>query len=121
MIKEFVEKFEAGKQEIENTFRAKHPEDYKDIVKAVVNVLGSDSGHGVPDPERIHMIDDGDYQGTLLFVIAAKGYQPDNYWAVKVGYGSCSGCDTLLAISDYSYGPPKDKVDPIVWTAPQGK
>lgn len=48
-----------------------------------------------PDPERIHQIDDGDYQGTLVFVIGAQGYQPSTYWATSVGYGSCSGCDAL--------------------------
>ena len=61
-------------------------------------------------PERIHKIDDGDYQGTLLFVIAAKGYQPSKYWAVSVGYGSCSGCDTLEGIkSDGDYGESPNK------------
>lgn len=54
-----------------------------------------------PHPERIHQIDDGDYQGTLIFVIGAGGYQPSRYWYVKVGYGSCSGCDTLQAIRGY--------------------
>lgn len=50
------------------------------------------------DPDRITVIDHGDYQGTLLFILGAEGYQPDEYWAVFYGYGSCSGCDTLQAI-----------------------
>ncbi|HSH24992.1 MAG TPA: hypothetical protein VLA13_05585, partial [Massilibacterium sp.] len=54
-----------------------------------------DDYSGTPDPERIHSIDDGDYEGTLVFVIAEKGYQPHEYWYVRVWYGSCSGCDTL--------------------------
>ena len=37
-----------------------------------------------------------------MFIIGAKGYQPSDYWYVKVGYGSCSGCDTLEAIRGYS-------------------
>jgi len=109
MIEDFIKKWEAGKLEIEKSFRNSHPDEYKTIVKAVVGVLGADSDYGVPDPERIHVIDDGDYQGTLLFVIAAKGYQPNDYWAVKVGYGSCSGCDILQSISDYSTDPPSDE------------
>lgn len=47
---------------------------------------------------RITQIDDGDYQGTLLFVIPFDTYQPEEreYLMTFVGYGSCSGCDTLL-------------------------
>lgn len=101
MIDEFVKKWEAGKAEIESVFKNSHPREYKDIVKAVVTVLGSGSDYDVPNPERIHVIDDGTYQGTLLFVIPAKGYQPDKYWAVKVAYGSCSECDTLEFIQSY--------------------
>jgi hypothetical protein len=59
-----------------------------------------------PDPERIHVIDDGDYQGTLVYVIGSKNYQPDVYWYVKVSYGSCSNCDTLAAIRDNANTPP---------------
>ena len=58
--------------------------------------------------QLILSIDHGDYQGTLLFIIAASGYQPNKYWFVKVDYGSCSGCDTLEGIRCYSDGPPSD-------------
>ena len=54
-----------------------------------------------PDPERIHIIDDGDYQGTLVLVVGATGYQPHNYWVTTVSYGSCSGCDALDAAWNY--------------------
>ena len=64
-------------------------------------------GYGGPDLERIHRIDDGDYQGTLVFVIGGKGYQLSTYWYVKVSYGSCSGCDTLEAIREYGGDLPK--------------
>jgi hypothetical protein len=78
-------------------------------------ILNQGDRYGEPDPTRIHQIDDGDYQGTLLFVIAASGYQPSDYWYVKVGYGSCSGCDTLQAIDGYGgysdEAPSKDQVD----------
>ena len=78
------------------------------MVREVIKVVTTDDYNAI-DPERIHQIDDGDYQGTLLFVIAARSYQPDDYWFVKVGYGSCSGCDTLQAIN-YSLddNPPTD-------------
>lgn len=110
MIQKFVKAWDARKGEIEAQFRAKHPEDYAHIVKAVVTIINADSDdYGKPDPERITSIDHGDYQGTLLFIIAGSGYQPDNYWFVKVGYGSCSGCDTLECIRGYNDDPTTDE------------
>lgn len=52
------------------------------------------------DSENFTAIDDGDYQGTLLFVIPERCYQPnaENYLMTYVEYGSCSCCDTMLAI-----------------------
>jgi len=109
MIKKFVDQFIQNKEKIESVFRGKHPDDYAEIVKIVVSFLESDSDYGCPDPERIHRIDDGDYQGILVFVIASKGYQPGDYWYVKVAYGSCSGCDTLQAIHDFGSDSPTEQ------------
>ena len=52
------------------------------------------------DSENFTTIDDSDYQGTLLFVIPERCYQPnaENYLMTYVEYGSCSCCDTMLAI-----------------------
>lgn len=109
MIQKFVEAWDARKGEIETQFRANHPKDYASIVKAVVSILGEDGEYDRPDPDRITSIDHGDYQGTLLFIISASGYQPSAFWFVKVSYGSCSGCDTLQAITEYSSEPPTDE------------
>jgi hypothetical protein len=84
---------------VREQFEQQEPNSYADIVKAVITMLQEDE-YDSPDPMRIHQIDDGDYQGTLVFVIASGGYQPSTYWYVKVNYGSCSGCDTLEAIRD---------------------
>lgn len=102
MIKEFVDTFEVNKDRLRLVFAEKPPMDYKTLVKAVVEVLTDPNVYESIDPSRIHQIDDGDYQGTLVFVIAATGYQPSDYWYVKITYGSCSGCDTLQAIRGYS-------------------
>ena len=109
MIAEFVELFMAGKPQLEAMFSEKHPENYKAIVEAVVTVLNNGEDHGAPDPERIHELDDGDYQGTMVYVIAATGYQPIDYWYVKVSYGSCSGCDTLEGIRNYGDDKPSEE------------
>jgi len=109
MIEAFTKAWFANLHTMREKFTAKHPDDYKDVVKAVVEMLADASGdYDKPDPERIHEIDDGDYQGTLVYVIGASGYQPSRYWYVKVSYGSCSVCDTLQAISGYSSEPPND-------------
>lgn len=56
----------------------------------------------VLDINHITQIDNGDYQGTLLFLIPFYVYQPSeyDYLMTYVGYGSCSGCDVLYAISE---------------------
>lgn len=59
------------------------------------------------DADNITIVDNGDYQGTLLFLIPCDTYQPSEYeyLLTYVGYGSCSGCDTLMSIqSDGDYG-----------------
>ena len=95
MIKEFVERFMAHRDMLRERFSAEHPTSYEDIVKAVVEVISVNDSYGSPDPSRIHQIDDGDYQGILVFIIGEVGYQPNNYWDVKVSYGPCGGWDTL--------------------------
>lgn len=111
MITTFVDRFMANKPQLEGAFAKKHPESYKELVGEVVKLITSGDYDDI-DPERIHEIDDGEYQGTLLYVIAAKGYQPSEYWTVKVGYGSCSGCDTLQSIHSYSDDPPtKEQIE----------
>ena len=100
MIQEFVQIWDKYKGEIEDQFREDHPGSYGDIVEAVITMLHkhSENEYCKPDPKKIHLIDDGYYQGTLLFVIPEDGYQPHEYWYVRVWYGSCSGCDTLERI-----------------------
>lgn len=106
MIKKFVARYMARKPELEAIFSKTYPAGYEDVVKAVISILypgdddDDDRDHEVPDPARIQEINDGDYQGTLVYVIAAKGYQPSVYWCVAVSYGSCSHCDTLEGIRE---------------------
>lgn len=100
MIPEFVAAWDARKHILRAKFAKKLPKDYKSIVKSVVSILGGDNSRLCPDPTRVVEIDHGEYQGTLVFVIASEGYQPDTYWYVMVGYGSCSACDTLEGIKD---------------------
>lgn len=114
MEQELVARFDAKREEVRGNLRKllidKNWFDYIDIVKIVIEAVHD--GYGSPNPEKIHEIDDGDYQGTLLFVIPSDNYQPYTYWYVKVDYGSCSGCDTLMAILEGDFGNTIDeKVD----------
>lgn len=112
MIQRFVDEFMAERAQLRAVFAARRPRNYREIVEAVVRLLSETSHNGaLLDPERITEIDHGSHQGTLLYVVAETGYPPGTYWAVAVHYGSCSGCDTLESIRDYSRDdfPPTDQ------------
>ena len=72
--------------------------EYKDLVKLTVMFILNDENEW--SVNKIKEIDDGDYQGILLYLIPEDTYQPDSseYLMTFVEYGSCSGCDTLLGI-----------------------
>lgn len=95
MKQSLVDRLDANKEAALDFLRKGQDCDYRDLVKYLVSLDEE------MDPERITEIDHGNYQGTLLYVIGAEGYQPDRFWYVKVGYGSCSGCDELEAVQGY--------------------
>lgn len=102
MITEFIDKFQEIKPELLKQFSEKEPESYEDIFKQTIEMMFKDCNeYSYPDFKRITVIDHGDYQGTLIFVIGGCEYQTSNYWMTYVGYGSCSGCDTFQAYSDW--------------------
>lgn len=81
---------------------------YEDLVKLTFDTIYNsfDFGYGKKlDTEHITEIDNGDYQGTLLFLIPFYTYQPseDEYLMTYIGYGSCSGCDALQAAQSWHY------------------
>lgn len=111
MISTIIARFDAKRRDLLAQFKAKHPDSYLDIVKSVVAAVTTEDDYGDCnlDPDRITVIDHGHYQGSQLFIIAAKGCQPSDYWATEQSYGSCSGCDTLQSIAGYSSDPPTDE------------
>lgn len=74
--------------------------EYKDLVKLTVIHILNDDEDIEWDTENITEIDNGHYQGTLLYLIPKSTYQPDelDYLMTYVGYGSCCACDTLQSI-----------------------
>ena len=110
MIKFCLEQWDKNKERLEDRLdgdRKLNSCDYEYLVKLVVNYVLNDEEprYGEDyDSENITVIDDGHYQGTLLFVIPQKTYQPSEYEYLMtyVGYGSCSGCDTLQSIQSWN-------------------
>ena len=107
MIKDFVPQFDANREEIKRKIREAKEPSYHDLFRFVVEAISECVPDGCwregLDPERITRIDDGDYQGTLVFIVGEQGYQPDRYYGTTVSYGSCSGCDTIQAIGGPEY------------------
>ena len=115
MIKYALRKWDAGRDTLRRIISQTRKEErswwgYIDIVKMVcrcilnVNLI---EGDPVINVDIITMIDNGGYQGTLLFILPFYADPPSesDYLMTFVDYGSCSGCDTLQSIqSDDKYG-----------------
>lgn len=112
MLKIILEKWDKNKDKLKNIFETKsgfNDCDYKEIVKLTFGTIyndGVECSSDMLDLENITEINNGDYQGTLLYLIPFNTYQPaeGDYLMTYVGYGSCSGCDTLLAIQEDGEG-----------------
>ena len=113
MIKEFVEAWDKRKDNLRE-YIATHWQteyyEYKDLVKLLFDIVINPGIHPFAT-EEITEIDHGDYQGTLIYLLHEEGYQPgvEEYVYTSVGYGSCSGCDTLQWIRERGEGIPNDK------------
>jgi hypothetical protein len=105
MIKEVINQWDKNKEKLESYFKTTKQEEiagnYLSIVKKLFELVLLDDEW---DIEKITVVDDGDYQGTQLFIIPKKTYQPsfDDYLITHTYYGSCSGCDTLESIRNYN-------------------
>lgn len=109
MIKFALRKWNENKDALEQHIRKDRKLntcDYEYLVKLVVRYIfngGVEEWEEKWNENQITVVDNGDYQGTQLFLIPKDRYQPgeNDYLMTFVGYGSCSGCDTLMAIQDY--------------------
>ena len=102
MLKILIEKWELNKHLLEKELCKQNLRDldYKDIVKITFGSIYNTNENEKVDIENITEIDNGAYQGTLLYLMPFATYQPleYEYLMTYVNYGSCSGCDTLQAI-----------------------
>lgn len=104
MDKIIIERWDKYKGDLEHYFRTTRMEeysDYKTIVAKIIELVLNGDKYAYPlFNADFTVIDNGDYQGTQIFIIHEETYQPDEceYWVTHNDYGSCSGCDTLLGI-----------------------
>lgn len=114
MVKEFCLAWEKNKGKLEEYFRTTAQSEYDSyellvrrlfdiVINPSINPSIEDSYRWF-DTEDFLVIDDGDYQGTQVFILHRNVYQPsvEDYVYTNTYYGSCSGCDTLLSINGYS-------------------
>lgn len=110
MIKDFNYDWELNKDDLKEYIKHHKLEEYADDYKSLVKTLFKYviNAERTNDYERydindMKVIDDGEYQGTQIFILHKDTYQPtiDDYVYTSNGYGSCSGCDTLLDITNY--------------------
>lgn len=113
MVQEFIKQWDDNKHLLEEYFTITPQSKYscyKDIVKKIFELVITKQEF---DISKLTVIDDGDYQGTQLFIIPLDTYQPSksDYVITDNEYGSCSGCDTLQGINNYENGlPNKEQV-----------
>lgn len=102
MIDKFIKKFDEKRDWIKSKLLdSSCLPNYEMLLRLLCEAIsGDDEEYEFPNPNCIKLVDFGDYQGTLVFVIGGHGYQPHAHWATWVWYGSCGGCDTLQAIND---------------------
>lgn len=108
MIQKYIDEFQKNKDKLSAYLMATPQDEYDSYKKLLIKTIelclnNSELYYKNFDINKITVIDDGDYQGTLLFLIPFDTYQPAEYEYITtyVDYGSCSGCDTLLEISRY--------------------
>jgi hypothetical protein len=116
MIQEVIKQWDKNKHKLEEYFRTTKQTEYSGsygtIVQKIIElVVTQKDKYSNYDATQITVVDNGDYQGTQIFLIPTDTYQPsiDDYLITHTYYGSCSGCDTLQAISGYEFGFPTEE------------
>ena len=116
MIQEIIKRWEENKYKLEEYFSTTKQEkfaSYEAIVQKIFElVINSDEdSYERFNINKMTVIDDGYYQGTQIFIIPKDTYQPniDDYLITHTYYGSCSGCDVIHDIRNYSSGLPTEQ------------
>lgn len=114
MDNKIIEKWENRKNKLKEWFEENEtPSSYKEIFEKIIELIITEDERNKFNLEKIRVIDDGDYQGTQIFIAFLDIYQPsvEEYIMTSVYYGSCSGCDTLQSIC---YSRDEDRVNDLM-------
>ena len=115
MITKVILQWEENKHKLEEYFKTTPQNEYSKyeiIVKKIFELcITQATDYTDWDINRMTVIDDGDFEGTQIFIIPTDTYIPtlEDYIMTDTYYGSCSGCDTLLSIKEYSNDLPTEK------------
>ena len=117
MIKFCKDQWNANRERLEEALRDDthlNKCDYKYLLSLVVTYIlnpGLVNFEQGWSAENITVVDDGNYQGTLMFLIPKDCYQPEEseYLLTFVNYGSCSVCDTLMGIQGFDDSKPTEQ------------
>lgn len=113
MIDEFIQAWNTRKENLYYWFKQTDQSElsYEDILKAILDEVINPYTDDKWDSEKIHVIDDGDYQGCQIFVVPMDTCQPSPYQYLTTyqDYGSCSGCDLLEGIRNYEHERPTEE------------
>lgn len=114
MDNKIIENWENRKHKLKEWFEKNEtPSSYKEIFEKIIELIITEDERNKFNLEKIRVIDDGDYQGTQIFIAFLDTYQPsvEEYIMTSVYYGSCSGCDTLQSIR---YASDEDRVNDLM-------
>lgn len=116
MIKEIIKKWEENKLKLEEYFKTTKQEEYQSyeaivrkIFELCINTFNNENNNF--NLKRLHIIDNGHYKGTQIFIIPKNRYRPEakDYLVTDTYYGFCTGCDTLKGICQYSNDIPNNE------------
>lgn len=107
MEKEIIRRWEANKEHLKSyikSLRFGDCDEYEKLVRILITECLNHEDENFNAKELVR-IDHGDYQGTEIYLFHTDTYQPDTeeYYIFDNCYGSCSGCDTLKSIFEYSW------------------
>lgn len=118
MIKEFYLAWEKNKDTLKEYFRTHEKNNYDsygELVELLFNLVINPEMDYKFNTDDMVELDNGGYQGTLIFILHRDTYQPDvtDYVYTNTSYGSCGYCDVLESIyySNNETSPTDDQVD----------
>ena len=109
MEKSIIKQWDKNKHKLEAYFKKTRMAEYANAYEDVVVSIFKFCIKGY-DIDKMQVCYCGGYEGDVIFKIPKKtkiGEDP-RYVVTETDYGSCSGCDTLLDITEYGCGLPTD-------------